>query len=516
MKITVIVLISSVFILTHSFSFADVKLPRIFGDNMVIQRDMPAPIWGWSSANEEITITLSKQDDNVDDHSTYTTKADENGNWSATLKATPVGGPYRLEVVDSHSNSVTFENILFGEVWVCSGQSNMEWPVNASNNREEEIAVANYPNIRLFHIPREASGLPEIDVKAQWRPTAPETIRHFSAVAYFFGRHLNRELDVPIGLINTSWGGTRIEPWTPPIGFKSVPALASITEEIADIDHDYRAQLPEKIDEIEEWIAETKEALDKDAPIHQMPDNVHPLTNSGRPTALYNSMIHPIVPYAIRGALWYQGESNMNEGAVYHEKMKALINGWREIWDQDDFPFYFVQLAPWNYDGGRGDNTRLPKLWEAQTATLALPNTGMVVTTDIGNIRDIHPRNKQDVGLRLALWALAKTYGNKDLVYSGPLYKSMSVEGNSIRIYFDHVGSGLVSRDDADLTWFQIAGEDQEFVDAAAVVDGNTVVVSSDSVENPVAVRFGWHQIAEPNLMNKEGLPASPFRTDSW
>ena len=226
-------------------------------------------------------------------------------------------------------------------------------------------------------------------------------------------------------------------------------------------------------------------------------------------------MIYPLVPYAIRGALWYQGESNMREGMVYHEKMKALINGWREVWKQGDFPFYFVQLAPWGgYD--RNDPTHLPKIWEAQTATLALPNTGMVVTTDIGNVKDIHPRNKQDVGLRLAYWALANTYGKDDIVYSGPLYKSMEVEGDAILISFKYTGSGLVSRDGEPLSWFQIAGEDQQFVDAVAVIDGDTVVVSSDTVKAPVAVRLGWNQIAEPNLMNKEGLPVSPFRTDSW
>ena len=320
----------------------------------------------------------------------------------------------------------------------------------------------------------------------------------------------------PIGLINTSWGGTRIEPWTPPEGFESVPALSSITEEIKDMKNDYRIQFSDKLKQVEDWIAESREVLENDGVILQMPENIHPLTPHQRPTALYNSMIHPFVPFAIRGALWYQGESNMGEGMMYHEKMKALINGWREIWGQGDFPFYFVQLAPHNYSGDRHDATRLPRFWEAQAATMALPNTGMVVITDVGNIRDIHPRNKQDVGLRLALWALAKDYGKTDLVYSGPLYKSMKVEGNTIRLSFDHVGGGLMARDETPLTWFQIAGEDKQFVEAVAEVDENTVVVSSDSVESPVAVRFGWHEIAEPNLVNKEGLPASPFRTDSW
>ena len=514
MKILIMLLLGSAFFFAHTFAYTEIKLPRVISNDMVLQRDMPAPIWGWADAGEDISVTLSKQDVDAEPVHTTTATADANGNWQTELPAIQAGGPYTLHIAGT--NTIELTNILFGEVWLCSGQSNMEWPVNASMDKEAEIAAANYPLIRLFHVPREASGLPVPDVNAQWHPTMPETIRHFSAVAYAFGRHIHKELDeVPIGLINASWGGTRIEPWTPHVGFTSVPALTAIAEEIQDIDKNYRAQLPQKLNDIEDWIAETRKALESDGAIFQMPENVHPLTPHQRPTALYNNMVYPIVPFAIRGALWYQGESNMGEGMMYHEKMKALINGWREVWGQGEFPFYFVQLAPWGgYD--KNDPTRLPKFWEAQTATLAVPNTGMVVITDVGNIRDIHPRNKQAVGLRLALWALAKTYGKEKLVCSGPLYKSMSVESNAIRISFDHTGSGLISRDGGALTWFQIAGEDKEFVEATAVVDGDTVVVSSDSVQSPVAVRFGWDQIAEPNLMNKEELPASPFRTDSW
>ncbi len=516
MKLAVMVLISAL-ILSQGIAMADVKLPSIFGNNMVLQRDMPVPIWGWSAAEEEVNIALVRDDGEV----IYkdTTVVDEKGNWKFTVPATEVGGPYRLTIVGSDTKNVTntieYTNILFGDVWVCSGQSNMAWGVHTSNNSQEEIAAADYPDIRLFHIPKESSGLPSPDVNAEWRPTSPDSVRHFSAVAYFFGRHVHKEIGVPIGLINTSWGGTRIEAWTAPEGFDAVPALTNIADEIKDINRNYRNRLPERMKVMEEWLAETREALENDGIIYEMPMFHHPLNPQGRPTAIYNNMIYPLVPYAIRGALWYQGESNMKEGMAYFEKMKALIKGWREIWNQGDFPFYFVQLCPWGgYD--RNDPTHLPRIWEAQTASLELPNTGMVVTTDIGNVRDIHPRNKQDVGLRLALWALAETYGKDDIVYSGPLFKGGDIEGDKIRIRFDHVGSGLVARDDEPLSWFQIAGEDKQFVDAVAVVDGDTVVVSSDEVETPVAVRFGWNQIAEPNLMNKEGLPASPFRTDSW
>ncbi len=512
MELTLLFLIGFLSLFIGSIAYSGVTLPRVIGSNMVLQRDRQAPIWGWASPGEAIMITLSAEAE--DPVATTTAVADADGNWQTELPAMAAGGPYTLRI--EGSNTLELTNVLFGEVWVCSGQSNMEWPVSISNNSEEEIAAAMYPKIRLFHIPRVPSGLPQQDVEADWYETTPETIPNFSAVAYYFGRKLYKNLDVPIGLINTSWGGTRIEPWTPPTGLAGVSDLASISKEVEDIQANYRAQLPDKVNAIEAWSAETRKALETDAQLKPMPDNTHPLTDHGRPTSLYNGMVHPIVPYGIRGALWYQGESNHQDGIIYYEKMKALINGWREVWGQGDFPFYFVQLAPFNYSNQEGGEFFLPQLWEAQTAALALPNTGMAVTTDIGNPRDVHPRNKQDVGRRLALWALAKDYGRDDVTYSGPLYKSMTVEGNTIRLAFDHIGSGLTSRDDEPLTRFQIAGEDKEFVEANATIDGNTVIVSSDAIENPVAVRFGWHQSAEPNFMNKEGLPASPFRTDAW
>lgn len=507
MKKFTMLLIAYVLFCTQPFAHAEVTLPNIFGDNMVLQRGMPIPIWGWATAGEEVTVTLQDTDYTVQ------TTADAKGNWRTKLPAMSAGGPYILHV--AASNTLELTNVMFGEVWICSGQSNMEWPVRASKDSEAEIAAADYPLIRLFNIPHKASGLLVPDVEAEWHPTTPETIPNFSAVAYAFGRKLYNTLDVPIGLINTSWGGTRIEPWTPPVGFDSVPALESISNDIQDIHAKYRAELPERIAQIEAWIAATREALETGEVITPMPDNRHPLTHHARPTGLYNGMVHPLVPFAMRGAIWYQGESNLRDGMLYHEKMKALINGWRAVWNQGDFPFYFVQLAPFTYGGGASPYF-LPEIWEAQTATLALANTGMAVTTDIGNLRDIHPRNKQEVGRRLALWALAKTYGREDITYSGPLYKSMAVDGNTIRLNFNSIGSGLMARDSEPLTWFEIAGEDKNFVKADATIEGDTIVVSSDAVTQPVAARFGWHQTAEPNLVNKEGLPASPFRTHPW
>ncbi len=514
MKRITVFLIGFLLLFTQTFGYAEVALPSVIGSNMVLQRDMQTPIWGWASAGEEITITLTAEGESAEPLFSTTAVADTEGNWRVKLSEQQAGGPYTLKIAGS--NTLELTNILFGEVWVCSGQSNMEWSVRASRDAEAEIAAASYPSIRLFRVPHRASGLLQNDVEADWYETTPETIENFSAVAYYFGRKLYKNLDVPIGLIDTSWGGTRIEPWTPPTGFANIPALETISEEIKEADANYLQQLPQKMKDIETWIAETREALESGARLTEIPENRHALRHQARPTGLYNGMVYPLVPYAIRGALWYQGESNLQNGMLYHEKMKALINGWREVWGQGDFPFYFVQLAPFNYGGWSRSPFFLPQIWEAQAATLSVPNTGMAVTTDIGNLIDIHPRNKQEVGRRLALWALAKTYGREDVTYSGPHYKSMEVEDSTIRLSFDFVGSGLMVRDEMPLTWFEIAGEDKQFVEAKAAIDGNTVVVSSDSVANPVAVRFGWHQTAEPNLVNKEGLPASPFRTHPW
>ena len=514
MKRLTLSLIGFLLLFTQPFGHTEVTLPRVISSNMVLQRDMQVPIWGWASPGEEIMVILSAEGEDADPLFSITAVADAKGNWRIKLPAQQVGGPYTLHF--KGNNTLELTNVLFGEVWVCSGQSNMEWSVRASKDADAEIAAADYPKIRLFDIPHKPSGLLQQDVEADWHETTPQTIENFSAVAYYFGRKLYKNLNVPIGLISTNWGGTRIEPWTPPAGFASVPALESISKEIQEAHVSYREQLPEKMKEIEAWIVETRKALETDARLTQMPDNRHPLRHHARPTGLFNGMVHPIVPYAIRGAIWYQGESNLRDGMLYHEKMKALINGWRSVWGQGDFPFYFVQLAPFNY-GGWGENPFwLPQIWEAQAATLSVPNTGMAVTTDVGDLKDIHPRNKQEVGRRLALWALAKTYDREDVTYSGPIYKSMLVEGDTIRLRFDFVGSGLMAKDEQSLTWFEIAGEDKQFVAATAMIDDDTIVVSSDAVENPVAVRFGWHQSAEPNLVNKEGLPASPFRTHPW
>ncbi len=484
---------------------ADIRLPAVVGDHMVLQRDLPLPIWGWADPDEEVSVTLGE--------AKASTKADASGNWRVTLPAMKTGKALEMTLIGK--NTIKLVDILIGEVWLGSGQSNMQWSVQQSTNAPGEIAAANFPEIRLFAVPLVPSGKPAKDVNAKWVACTPDTIKNFSGVLYFFGRELHKDLNVPIGLINTSWGGTRIEPWTPPEGFASQGELQNEVEWINARKADYQKALDSSLAQYRAWIDSASKAK---AAGQEIPDPPaappHPLNSNGVSTGLYNGMIHPLVPFAIRGAIWYQGEANVGQGMQYNTHMKALIQGWRTVWGQGDFPFLFVQLAPFDYGGVA---TRLPEIWEAQAATLEFPNTGMAVITDlVASLKDIHPPNKQDVGKRLALWALAKTYNRSDTVYSGPLYDSFKAEPDQIRVKFKHASGGLVSRDGKPLSWFSIAAADKKFLPAEAVVDDEFVVVRSPSVVNPVAVRFGWHQLANPNLVNKAGLPASPFRTDTW
>lgn len=496
---------------------ADIKLPAVLGDHMVLQQDKPIKIWGWAEPGEGISVTFA-------DLRAQAT-ADSEGSWEVRLKAMKAGGePYNMTIAGTQSQPLVLDDIWIGEVWVCSGQSNMEWEMWRTHSPTPEIQRAHFPGIRLFHVPRKVSTYPQEDVEAEWQVCTPETVRDFSAVAYYFGRELHQKLGVPVGLISTRWGGTRIEPWTPAAGFQSVPELQDILAEMKSADEEYRTELKEYLPELKGWLRAYESALKGGSRVPPQPDMpLHSHQNPQAPSALYNAMVHPLIRFSIRGAIWYQGESNRNDGLIYTKKMEALINGWREVWDIGQFPFYYVQLAPYSYlylpeeeGSSTPDHLRLPLIWEAQLQALKIPDTGMAVTTDITNLYDIHPKNKRDVGHRLSLWALAKTYGMKDLVYSGPLYKSMAVEGDKIRIRFDHTGSGLISVDDRPLTWFTIAGENHIFYKARAEIDGDSVLVWSENVSKPVAVRLGWHQLATPNLGNKEGLPASPFRTDRW
>jgi sialate O-acetylesterase len=614
----------------------------IFTDHMVLQRDQPLPVWGWAAPGRVVTVEVGP-------HSART-RTNAEGHWRLTLPPLESGGDSLTMTVKAGDETIRLTDILVGEVWLCSGQSNMEWSVKGFADGEAEVKAANHPNIRLFTVPNKTAIDPQDDVVGQWQACSPETIGGFSAVGYYFGRELNERINVPIGLINSAVSGTIIEAWT---RHEEISRLPGMTKRIAEVQDDFydpliiqkiaratsslqalreakandelarkmsgldldisswktmeipnawgKAGLPDfrgmvwfrkTIDVPASWagknlVLHLDRILEGDVtwfngqrvgatPVHlfhkprvySIPASLvkagpNTITvrvidtyrsrglsgkpeaialcvagsektdriglagpwrykpgveligkmlshNPNRPTLLYNAMINPIAPFAMRGATWYQGESNNGDGMRYFDKMQALIQSWRNAFLRPDAPFYFVQIAPYRYGG---NEFALPELWEAQTAALDIPHTGMAVISDIGNVANIHPQNKQDVGKRLALCALAKDYGQDNLVYSGPFYKSMAIEGSKVRLTFDHTGSGLASRDAKPLDWFEIAGEDGKFVKAQAVIDGNTILVSTDAIAKPTAARFAWHQEAVPNLINKEGLPAGPFRT---
>ncbi len=488
---------------------AAVKLPHIFGNDMVLQQGQPVPVWGWADPSEKVTVAFAGQKKET------TAKAD--GTWQLTLDALKASDQPAVFTVTA-SNAIELQNVVVGEVWFCSGQSNMEWIMRNIDNAEQEIASANFPLIRHFKAPKNFKPVPESDINANWEVTTPEGIGDESAVAFLFGRRLHQALKIPVGLINCSWGGTRIEPWTPPCGFAGLPELAGIKERVdtADPKSDlHKKVLADYVAAMQAWIADAQIKTAAGQPVGAspaFPSNLTFPTEQGRhqePTVLFNGMVAGLVPFAIKGAIWYQGCSNNGEGMLYLEKTKALVNGWRAVWGQGDFPYYLVQLAPYTYGG---NPAALAGIWEAQAAVpAAITNSGYTVINDVGNVKDIHPRNKQDVGLRMANQALNRTYGHKDVRWEGPVFKSFAVEGPKLRIAFDFA-DGLKTRDGKAPTWFELCGPDGLFKPADAVIEGATVVLSSAGVTAPMAMRFAWDQLAEPNLVNGLGLPAGAFR----
>lgn len=583
---------------------AELRLPAIIGDHMVLQQKANTPIWGWADPGEKIRVRIGKHK--------VQTEAGDAGEWRVNVPPLPVGTAYEM-TVSGKKDRITLHDIAVGEVWVCSGQSNMQWSVNAAANAEEEIANAEYPAIRLFTVALVTAEGPLDDCTGEWVRCSPETAGGFSAVGYFFGRKIHRDLGVPVGLINTSWGGTPAQAWTSGETFRSAPGLqkglvgyheamshqaedrkrfdaqlsaveksgasdAVSAESLAGvwdlvsgpaetgIQSAFTVRVEDGVlDVAMAWTTVPSWDVGLDAgvfkwsfripnyapvPLHVQvnvrdgaalgtittegnPPNpfravkrsadlertpqLTPIAPQHRPSRLYNGMIAPLVPYAIQGAIWYQGEDNANrrQAPLYHELFSEMIGGWRKAWDQGAFPFLYVQLANFLQ---RHDEPQPYSAWaelrEAQRLTLSWPNTGMAVIIDIGEADNIHPTNKQDVGKRLALAALAKAYG-KDIAYSGPIYRACTIEGQKVRIEFDHINEGLVARN-GGLTGFTIAGEDRNFVWAKAEIDGRAIVVWADGIDKPAAVRYAWADNPACNLYNGAGLPASPFRTDDW
>jgi len=628
------------FVFSAAFSIAQIRVPKIFGDNMVLQRNKPINVWGWASPKEKITVKFHGQSKQA------TTAKD--GRWKVALDQEIAGGPHDL-TISGKTNSVNFKNVLVGEVWICSGQSNMEWSVAASDNAKDAIATANNSTIRHIKIPNTVSSTPMDDIKSgEWEVCSPETAGDFTAVGYFFAEKISKELHVPVGLINTSWGGTHSETWTSREAFESSDEFKNMIAKMTSVDINaiikersekvttkikaIQGHYPPTPQELSTWASSDLDdtqwatmnvpgiwedqswpdldgtvwfrrsfdlpAADagKDATlwvgmiddadetyingvkvgtdsgwdklreypvkngilkegknivavkvmdygygggIHDDASMVHLLIGSHNvpldgpwkyhiesvdgisavgpndyPTLLYNAMVNPLIPYTIEGALWYQGEANAGRAYEYRTAFPLMITDWRKHWGQGDFPFYFVQLASWKADDGNSEKgSSWAELREAQSYTRKLPNTGMAVTTDIGNYEDIHPRNKVDVGLRLAALALANTYGKQN-VSNGPRGEKLVREGDKTFVTFHNIAGGLMVKDKYGyIRGFEVAGADGKFFPAQAFIEGDRVLLKSDQVKDPVIVHYGWADYAgECNLYNKEGFPAEPFR----
>ncbi|MCM4157258.1 sialate O-acetylesterase [Gramella sp. AN32] len=477
---------------------AEIKLPPLVGNHMVLQQNSEVNLWGWASPDEKIKIELGWEDEIIN------IVADANGNWKVQIN-TPTADNKSYQIKLTGEIAITLSDVKLGEVWICSGQSNMYFTLGKQGdswktgvmNYKEDVKAANYPNIRLFTVEVNASQTPEKDVEGSWQLCTPQNAYYFSAVAYYFGRSLYQDLKVPIGLISSSWGGTKAESWTSKDILQKNQNFLPILKRHAEKEKNYYDKLEQYYTSILSK-SDFQKAVEKPSRWEENKD----------PYVLYNAMIHPLINYTIKGAIWYQGESNADRAYQYRTLFPAMIENWRDVWNQEDFPFYFVQIAP-----HRSQN---PEIREAQLiAFKGMTNTGMVVTTDIGNPTDIHPRNKKTVGERLSYWALAKTYNKKDINFSGPIYDHFEKKGKKIQIFFNYAENGLKA-EEKELSEFEIAGTDQKFYSAKAEIKKNTIIVSSEKVKDPVAVRFAWKASPNPNLYNSAGLPASPFRTDNW
>jgi len=494
---------------TPTLSRAELNLPNVFTDHMVLQRNHQNPVWGWDKPGTAVTVKIAGQE--------HSAKADKDGRWEVKLEPLKAGGPHVLEV--SGTSDKKIDDVLVGEVWVCSGQSNMAWPVSSANDPKLEQLTAKYPQIRLLTVPNRASQDSENNFSGAWKVCSPDTVNDFSAVGYFFGRQLHQTLDVPVGLIDNAWGGSSAEAWVNRGLLKEDGRFDELLAKWEDTEQSYDPGKAKAAHEkaLEVWKEKAKKAREAGKPEPRRPRGPYnPLTSNHRPGNLYGGCLHPIIGYGIRGAIWYQGESNARRAYQYRDLFPLMITHWRDEWNQGDFPFYWVSLADYRREVAEPTGSDWAELREAQTKTLSLPNTGEAIITDLGEADDIHPRNKQDVAKRLARLALANEY-DYDVVAGSPRYKSHTVDGNKIVVTFQNVGTQMDTFDVREPVGFIIAGEDRVFVPAEARITGkDTVEVWADSVKNPVAVRYAWADNPVCNLQNTVGLPATPFRTDDW
>jgi sialate O-acetylesterase len=498
------VLVSCFFVMFAVAISAEVKPSALFSDHMVLQSGKSVPVWGKADPGEAVKVTLNGQ--------TRSTTAGADGKWMLHLRKLKAGGPYEMQI--QGKNSLTIKDVLIGEVWLGSGQSNMAFTVSKKAayyagmlDEEKEIAAANYPKIRMFTVKEKKSYTPLDDAIGEWKICSPETVPGFSAVGYLFARDLQQKLNVPVGILTVAYGASTAEAWVPREGVAADPQMKPMLDRFDALENFYKAHpgvpaadappAPQTIN---------GRSSARPGPMRD------PVEDQHEPTVLFNGMLHTVIPYAIRGAIWYQGESIVGNKAgvlLYPHVMETLVKQWRQLWGEGDFPFYAVQLPALK------NVSNNPMVREGQAQILSLPNSGLAVTIDVGDPDNVHPKNKAPVGERLTLIALANVYGKK-LEFSGPRYSSMKVEGSAIRLEFTHLGGGLVAKS-GPLMWFQIAGADQQFVDAEATIVGNSVVVKSSKVAAPVAVRYAWDNYPIGcNLYNAAGLPAAPFRTDNW
>ena len=493
-------LILAVLILSPA-TMAELKMSSVFGDHMVIQQKQPVHIWGWTTTGQNVTVSFEGQ--------TTEAKAGDDGRFDVMLKPVAAGGPYELSVKADETR--TFKDVLVGEVWICSGQSNMAWPVSNSNDSDLETMAAKYPKIRLISVPQVGTQEPQKNFEGAWQECTPETVKTFSAVGYYFGRQLHQTLDVPVGLIDNAWGGSACEAWVRRDLLHKNPELyGPLLEKWTDLEntYDHEAAMEQYKKRLAKW-QQTKKGNRPRPPRNQ-------LAGQHRPANLYNGVLKPILGYTIRGTIWYQGESNAGRAYQYRHLFPLMISSWRDEWGQGDFPFYWVQLADYLNEKPEPAESTWAELREAQTMTHNLPNTGEAVIIDLGESHDIHPRNKQIVARRLARLALHNEY-DIDIVHRSPIYRSMERVGSKVHVHFDEVGGGLDTFDVREPIGFAIAQADQKFVVAKAkIVDRNTMEVWAEGIQSPVAVRYAWADNPVCNVQNREGLPLTPFRTDDW